>query len=200
MRQVSVVLPDNIPGLIRSTPAEICRELLVAATVEWHREGRLSANSGAEALGISPADFQQEITNRQIKTAEPEMATSELPPDPDTVAKAMLPYLQSVLGFAPSVPPVQAPAPLPEIAGVIRELGDLGDGAVLFEAGVASLLRRHPCTIRRAVQRKELPPPVRLIGQPAWTVGAIRRHLNQRLEKALQDAERETRRLERLKP
>ena len=37
-------------------------------------------------------------------------------------------------------------------------------------------------TIKRAVERGELPRPVRLMGKNTWTAGAIVRHLEARLE------------------
>lgn len=84
--------------------------------------------------------------------------------------------------------------------GIVPELGELGEGAIITEAALARILRRHQVTLKRAVQRGELPPPVRLLGGPVWTVGAIVRHLESRLEAAAKDAERTERKIQQLRP
>jgi hypothetical protein len=87
-----------------------------------------------------------------------------------------------------------------ELPGIIALLGELKPGAILTEEGVARLFDRHPTSIKRAVQRGELPPPVKLLGQPAWTAGTIVRHIEGRLEKAAREAERMAQKLARLSP
>lgn len=82
-----------------------------------------------------------------------------------------------------------------DAVGVIPELGALPAGAILSEAGLAKILHRHPCSVRRAVARGELPPPVRLCGGPCWLAGKIVDHIGARLEAAAVEAEREARRL-----
>ena len=76
------------------------------------------------------------------------------------------------------------------IPGIVAELGELKDGAVVFEEALARMFDRHPVSIQRAVQRGELPPPTRLLGRNAWTVGAILRHLEGRQEQAAKEKER----------
>lgn len=68
--------------------------------------------------------------------------------------------------------------------GVFAELGALPPGAFITAEGLATLLKRHPETIRRAVAHGDLPAPVRLFGVPTWTVGAIIRHHEKRMERA----------------
>ena len=51
------------------------------------------------------------------------------------------------------------------------------------------MLDKHPVSIRRAIDRGELPPPTRLMGQRTWTKGAIVRHIEARLEAATRQAE-----------
>ena len=72
--------------------------------------------------------------------------------------------------------------------------------ALLNEEAVARMLSRSRKSVKRAVQRGELPPPVRLMGQPSWTVISIRRHFEGRLSEAAKDAERHARRLNGLRP
>ena len=75
-----------------------------------------------------------------------------------------------------------------ETPGIIALLGELKPGAIVTERGLAQMLQRHPTSIKRAVRRGELPPPCRLLGGNAWTAGALVRHVDERLERAAQDA------------
>ena len=85
-------------------------------------------------------------------------------------------------------------------AGVVKELGELGAGAVITEAGLARLLGRHKVSIKRAVERGELPPPIRLCGGPVWLAGAIIEHLQKRMDEAAKEREKVQRRISDLCP
>ena len=69
-------------------------------------------------------------------------------------------------------------------SGFVMEIGSLPDGVIGTESGLAKWFGRHPGSIRRAVERRELPPPAKLLGKPVWTVGSIRSHLEGRLAEA----------------
>ena len=86
------------------------------------------------------------------------------------------------------------------LPGVISLLGQLGASAVITEEALANLFGRHVTSVKRAVQRGELPRPARLFGGNAWTVGAIIRHLEARMESAAKEAEQTSRRLANLEP
>jgi len=73
---------------------------------------------------------------------------------------------------------------------IIQELAALSPLTILNEAAVAKLFGRHRASVRRAVERKELPAPARLFGGPFWTVGVIQKHLEGRLEEARKEADR----------
>jgi hypothetical protein len=79
--------------------------------------------------------------------------------------------------------------------GIIRQLGDLPPDTVLSEEALAKLFHRHRVSIKRAVERGELPPSVRLFGEPVWTVQALRDHMNRRLATAQKEAEQLARRI-----
>lgn len=96
--------------------------------------------------------------------------------------------------------PLQATVETESPGGIVRDLGDLPTGAILREEDLARIFRRHPVSIKRAVERGELPPPVRMLGKPRWTAGAILAHLEARLEAAQREAEKNALRISRLSP
>ena len=73
--------------------------------------------------------------------------------------------------------------------GIITELGDLPADAVISEQALAKMFDRHRVSIKRAVERGELPPSIRLFGEPVWTVKALREHLTKRLDAAKKESE-----------
>ena len=87
-----------------------------------------------------------------------------------------------------------------DVPGIVPQLGELGPGAIIREAGLARMLGRHQVTIKRAVSRGELPAPCRLLGGPVWTAGAIVAHIEKRLDAAAKEAERQERRISALRP
>ena len=82
--------------------------------------------------------------------------------------------------------------------GIIRELGDLPAEAVITEQGLAKIFDRHRVSIKRAVERRELPPSVRLFGEPVWTIKALREHLAKRLDAARKESEQLQKKLNEL--
>ncbi len=88
----------------------------------------------------------------------------------------------------------------PDLPGVIAVLGELKPGAVITEEGVAALFQRHVASVKRAVQRQELPHPCRLFGQNAWTAGVLVRHIETRLEEAASRAAQMSRHMADLTP
>ena len=73
--------------------------------------------------------------------------------------------------------------------GTIRELGDLPADAVVSEQALAKIFDRHRVSIKRAVEGGELPPSIRLFGEPVWTVQALRDHLAKRVDTARKESE-----------
>ena len=84
--------------------------------------------------------------------------------------------------------------------GVVPELGFLQPGAVITIDALAKMFDRHPESVRRAVDRGELPPPVRLFGKKTWTVRALLQHLETRLGNAAQEREEMDARMASLDP
>lgn len=84
--------------------------------------------------------------------------------------------------------------------GVCDALGSLSDDAVITEEGLARLLGRSRKSIQRAVTRRELPAPVRLLGSRCWTAARIREHLGRRLDEAEREARELAARIARYSP
>lgn len=66
--------------------------------------------------------------------------------------------------------------------GVYAALGCLPPATLITEDGLARLLGKA-CreSIKRAVDRDELPPPIKLMGKNTWTVRAIIQYIEDRL-------------------
>ena len=72
-----------------------------------------------------------------------------------------------------------------DMGGIVRALGDLPGGTIVTEKDLAKIFRRHVVSIRRAwQQRRELPPPTRLLNARCWTVSALLAHIEGRLAEA----------------
>jgi hypothetical protein len=85
-------------------------------------------------------------------------------------------------------------------AGIIAALAELPAEAIIDEAGLARIFKRHPVSIKRAIGRGELPPGVRMFGKQTWTARAVLDHLSQRLEAAKKETQRLQRRISQLTP
>jgi predicted DNA-binding transcriptional regulator AlpA len=76
-----------------------------------------------------------------------------------------------------------------------QALNDMADSDIVSEQNLAEIFGKHPESIKRAIQRGELPEPVPLFKRRVWTAGAIRRFLDDRLHKAQEDRARDLLRL-----
>src|SRR5262249_21949526 len=93
---------------------------------------------------------------------------------------------------------VDSLAEVNSLPGIIAALGELKPGSIVTEEGVAGLFNRHVASVKRAVQRGELPPPCRLFGTNVWTAGVLVQYIENRLEQAAKAAESDARRLANL--
>jgi hypothetical protein len=87
-----------------------------------------------------------------------------------------------------------------QIPGIIEALGNLEPGVIITEEALARLFDRHIVSVKRAVQRGELPPPVKLFGQNSWTAGSLLKHIEGRLEEAQNEVNSDARRFADLAP
>jgi predicted DNA-binding transcriptional regulator AlpA len=82
----------------------------------------------------------------------------------------------------------------------LTTLSALPSKTLLSESQLAQMAGRHVTSIKRAIQRGELPPPVPLLGENVWTVGAIRVHISARLEAERTAAAQTARRIQHFRP
>ena len=105
-----------------------------------------------------------------------------------------------------NIPQNLTPVDVPELnetqdlPGIIAILGELKPAAIITEEGAARLFNRHIASVKRAVRRGELPPPCRLFGQNAWTVGTLIQHIENRLEQAAKERECIEKKIAQLSP
>jgi predicted DNA-binding transcriptional regulator AlpA len=86
----------------------------------------------------------------------------------------------------------------PDTPGVIDALARYPGNTIFTLEAVARIFGRSPKSIYRATRAGQLPPPVRLFGRASWTAGSILTHLQNRLEQAQRQADKEARRLAQL--
>ena len=79
-----------------------------------------------------------------------------------------------------TAPEAEADLPGP---GIYRELGALPPATVITENGLAALLNKKCIeSVKRAVARGELPPPVKIAGKNCWTAGCVVKYIEDRLQ------------------
>lgn len=85
---------------------------------------------------------------------------------------------------------LNAQRPVKENPGVYVEIARLPDRAIVTEEALSRMLSVTCRTVRRMVQRNEIPPPVALAGKAVWFVGNILEHIQKRVERLTQKTER----------
>ena len=83
---------------------------------------------------------------------------------------------------------------------LIDFLAKLPEKTILDESQLADALKVTTRTIRRMVQRFELPPSIPFRGRSVWMAGRILKHIESALEKAEQEASKQHRKIQRLAP
>jgi hypothetical protein len=71
---------------------------------------------------------------------------------------------------------------------------------LISESKLAQMAGRHITSVKRAIQRGELPPPVPLFGINVWTAAAILEHISASLEAKRTAAAQTARRLQHFRP
>ena len=83
---------------------------------------------------------------------------------------------------------------------IMAALAALPPHTLIFEHQLAQMFGRHVSSIRRAIQRGELPPSVPLLNDHVWTTGVLWQYTIARLDAAQQTAAQTVRRLQDFRP
>ena len=81
------------------------------------------------------------------------------------------------------------------LAEPITALADLPERALLSEAYLAEVFGVTDRTVRRMVERGELPPPLPIGSRPLWLAGRVLRHIEANADRAEEDARQEAARI-----
>jgi predicted HTH domain antitoxin len=76
MPTIEVALPEDVLTALRKSPAEVARDVRVAAAAEWYAEGLVSQGTGAELAGLSRPEFLDELAKRRVPVIQ--MTVEEL--------------------------------------------------------------------------------------------------------------------------
>jgi hypothetical protein len=98
----------------------------------------------------------------------------------------------------PSPPP--APQDFEPELDIMTALAVLPPQTLISVSKLAQMAGRHVTSVKRAVQRGELPPPVPLLGDNVWTVAAILEHISARLAAERAAAAQTARRMQHVRP
>jgi predicted HTH domain antitoxin len=66
MTEVRVALPDSLFAALRLAPAEVARELKIAAAIHWYQQGEISMERAAETAGLSRRRLLEELLRRRV--------------------------------------------------------------------------------------------------------------------------------------
>jgi len=101
-------------------------------------------------------------------------------------------------GSAGDAAGVEQDAPSARAGVVLDELARLPDKAILDEAALAKALHVAPRTLRRMVNRWQVPPGVRLGGRSVWFAGRVLAFIEAGMIRAERDAEKNAKRFREL--
>ena len=87
-----------------------------------------------------------------------------------------------------------------ETAGILTMLANLPADALVDEAAMGRAFAVSCRTIRRMVDRYELPPPIRIAGKSVWIAGRVRAYINDAAERKEKKAKRAHIRIRQLGP
>ena len=70
MTSVTIQLPDELPSSLHRTPAELAKDVKLAAAIDWYRQGLVSQGRAAEIAGVARADFLAALAERKIDVVQ----------------------------------------------------------------------------------------------------------------------------------
>lgn len=83
----------------------------------------------------------------------------------------------------------------PKETGIILSLAELPRDAIMDEAAMARAFGVATRTIKRMVDRYELPPPIVLASKRCWKAGTVLDWINDSIERNEKEAKRQAQRL-----
>ena len=67
MATLTIDVPEKVLSDLRRSPAEVEKDVRLAAAIEWFRRGLLSQGRAAELAGVPRADFIDELARRKVE-------------------------------------------------------------------------------------------------------------------------------------
>lgn len=83
MTEFMVEFDSRAMSALHLRPEDLAREVRIAAVVQWYAERRISQCNGAELLGISGAEFIEELSRRGVSYLQLDM--NEMRSDAETI-------------------------------------------------------------------------------------------------------------------
>lgn len=84
--------------------------------------------------------------------------------------------------------------------GIWREFNDLGRDTLISEAAMAQIFGKHLMSIRRAIDKQQLPQPAKLMDARVWRLGTILDFIDARLKAEQKEADKLRRRVLEMAP
>lgn len=81
---------------------------------------------------------------------------------------------------------------------VMTALATHPSGTLVTKEALAQMWNKAQISIDRAIERGELPPPVKMFGKLTWTVDHILQWIDDRLKQAAKEREEQLQKLQRL--
>jgi predicted HTH domain antitoxin len=72
MTSVTIQLPDELSSALHRSPAELAKDVTLAAAIDWYRRGLVSQGRAAEIACVPRADFIEALAERKIDVVQVE--------------------------------------------------------------------------------------------------------------------------------
>jgi predicted HTH domain antitoxin len=83
---LTIELPEGVLAELAPTPQALAKEVLLAAAIEWYREGRISQGQGALIAGMSRTEFLDELFRAKVPACQ--VTAEELMEEVDRAVEA----------------------------------------------------------------------------------------------------------------
>ena len=68
MTTLTLELPEDVFSSLRRSPAELARELRLAAAIHWYQRDRISQEKAAQLAGLDRTDFLLTLAREQVNS------------------------------------------------------------------------------------------------------------------------------------